>query len=114
MVLPSPVQGQPPVLSLTYDTQAALAEDPSLSAIREFTLSLDVPLVARADQPFARMRQAAEWLAQQMDGAVTDGKGQRLGPQLLDQIALDLEQLYDALELRELSAGSPQSRRLFS
>ena len=49
----------PPVLSLTFDSQAAMAEDPDLSAIREFTLSLDVPQVARADQPFARLRQAA-------------------------------------------------------
>ena len=114
MVLASPVQGLPPVLSLTFDTQAALAEDPDLAAIREFTLSLDVPQVARADQPFVRLRQAAEWLAQQMDGAVTDGDGQRLGPHVLDQIALDLEQLYDALDQRELSAGSPQARRLFS
>jgi hypothetical protein len=114
MVLPAEVQGLPPVLSLTFDTQAAMAEDPDLSAIREFTLSLDVPQVARTDQPFARLRQAADWLAQQMDGAVTDGGGQRLGQDVLDQIALDLEQLYDALDARELSAGSPQARRLFS
>ena len=61
-----------------------------------------------------RLRQAADWLAQQMDGAVTDGGGQRLGPEVLDQIALDLEQLYNALDERELSAGSAQARRLFS
>lgn len=114
MVLPSPVQGLPPVLSLTFDTQAAMAEDPELSAIRELSLSLDVPQVARADQPFVRLRQAADWLAQQMDGAVTDGDGQRLGHDVLDQIALDLEHLYDALDQRELSAGSAQARRLFS
>ena len=33
---------------------------------------------------------------------------------VLDQIANDLQQLYDALDARELSAGSPQARRLFS
>jgi hypothetical protein len=114
MVLPAEVQGLPPVLSLTFDTQAAMAEDPDLSPIREFVLSLDVPQVGRADQPFTRLRQAADWLAQQMDGAVTDGGGQRLGQDVLDQIARDLEQLYDALDERELSAGSPQARRLFS
>jgi hypothetical protein len=114
MVLPAEVQGLPPVLSLTFDTQAAMAEDPDLSAIREFTLSLDVPQVARTDQPFVRLRQAADWLAQQMDGAVTDGGGQRLDREVLDQIALDLEQLYNALDERELSAGSAQARRLFS
>ena len=32
----------------------------------------------------------------------------------LDQIGTDLEQLYDLLDARDLSAGSPQARRLFS
>jgi hypothetical protein len=114
MVLPSAVQGLPPVLSLTFDTQAALAEDPSLSAIREFSLSLDLPQIAREDQPFDRLREAARLLAADMDGVITDGEGQMLGEEVLDQIANDLRQLYDALDERELSAGSPQARRLFS
>jgi hypothetical protein len=49
-----------------------------------------------------------------MDGVVTDGGGQVLGEDLLDQIAQDVHQLYNALDARELSAGSPQARRLFS
>ncbi|MEN9550809.1 MAG: hypothetical protein RI896_750, partial [Pseudomonadota bacterium] len=40
MVLAAPVQGLPPILSLSFDSQAAMADDPALSAIREFTLSL--------------------------------------------------------------------------
>lgn len=114
MVLPSAVQGLPPVLSLTFDTQAAMADDPALSAIREFSLSLDLPQIAREDQAFGRLREAASRLAQEMDGLVTDGGGQILGGEVLDQIAKDLSQLYDALDLRELSAGSQQARRLFS
>ena len=114
MVLPSHVQGLPPVLSLTFDTQAAMADDPALSAIRECVLSLDVPQVPRHDQPFARLQQAAQLLAEQMDGVITDGSGQLLGQDVMQQIGLDLEQLYDALDRRELSAGSPQARRLFS
>ncbi len=114
MVLPSAVQGLPPVLSLTFDTQAALADDPALSAVRECVLSLDVPQVPRSDQPFARLQQAAQMLAEQMDGVITDGTDQALGPEVMAQIGRDLEQLYDALDSRELSAGSPQARRLFS
>jgi hypothetical protein len=114
MVLPAAVVGLPPVLSLTFDTQAAMADDPALSAIREFSLSLDVPQIAREDQPFERLREAARLLAEHMDGVVTDGNGQILGDEVLDQIANDLQQLYDALAERELSAGSPQARRLFS
>ncbi len=114
MVLPSAVPGLPPVLSLTFDTQAAMADDPALSAIREFSLSLDVPQIAREDQPFEQLRDAARLLSEHMDGVVTDGNGQVLGEDVLDQIASDLQQLYDALDARELSAGSPQARRLFS
>jgi FtsZ-interacting cell division protein ZipA len=91
-----------------------MAEDPGLSAIREFSLSLDVPQIAREEQPFERLREAARLLAENMDGVVTDGNNQILGDEVLDQIAIDLQQLYDALSARELSAGSPQARRLFS
>ncbi len=114
MVLAAAVQGLPPILSLSFDTQAAMADDPALSAIREFTLSLDVPQVPREEQAFARLREAARILGQEMDGVITDGAGHALTESDLNAIALDLEQLYDALDQRELSAGSPQARRLFS
>jgi hypothetical protein len=114
MVLPAVVQGMPAVLSLTFDTHAAMSEDPDLSAIRSFVLSLDVPQTDREELPYARLREAALALADQMDGVVTDGEGQVLSEATLDQIGLDLQQLYDALDARELSAGSPQARRLFS
>lgn len=114
MVLPSPVQGVPPILALTFDTHAALADDPALSAIRSVALSLDVPQTPREEEPFARLREASSLLAQAMDGVVTDGEGVILSDDALDQIGRDLQQLYDALDARELSAGSPQARRLFS
>ncbi|TXI72791.1 MAG: cell division protein FtsZ [Limnohabitans sp.] len=114
MVLPAGTQGLPPILSLTFDTQAALADDPTLSAVRECTLSLDVPQVPRTDAPFERLRQAAQLLAEQMDGVITDGSGQALGQDVMQQIGQDLEQLYDALDSRDLAAGSAQARRLFS
>jgi hypothetical protein len=114
MVLAAPVQGLPPILSLSFYTQAAMADDPALSAIREFTLSLDVPQVPREEHAFARLREAARILGQEMDGVITDGAGHALSDADLNAIAVDLEQLYDALDLRELSAGSPQARRLFS
>jgi hypothetical protein len=114
MVLPSATPGQPAILVLSFDTQAALSEDPSLSAIREVTLSLDVPQVHRAEQPFAQMRDAAVALATAMDGVITDDNGQLIQPEGLDVIGADLEGLYDTLESRDLAAGSPQARRLFS
>jgi hypothetical protein len=114
MVLAAPVQGLPPIMSLSFDSQAAMADDPALSAIREFTLSLDVPQVPREEHAFARLREAARILGHEMDGVITDGAGHALTEDDLNAIATDLEQLYDALDQRELSAGSPQARRLFS
>ncbi|HEX2544457.1 MAG TPA: cell division protein FtsZ [Ramlibacter sp.] len=114
MVLPAAVAGGPPILGLSFSTQAALAEDPAHTAIREVTLSLDVPHVARSEQPFVRMRDAAIALAASMDGLITDDDGRVIPPEALDRIGADLEQLYDTLDARDLSAGSPQARRLFS
>jgi hypothetical protein len=60
------------------------------------------------------MREAAMALAQGMDGTVTDDNGVALPPQAMDVIASELEQLYDTLDRRDLSAGSALARRLFS
>jgi hypothetical protein len=114
MVLPASTPGAPPVLGLTFDTQAALADDPAQSALRELTLSLDVPQVHRSEQPFVRMREAALALAAAMDGIMTDDNGEAIRAEGLDVIEADLEKLYDTLESRDLAAGSPLARRLFS
>ena len=114
MVLASPSPGLPPVLSLSFDTQAALAEDPEHTAVRALVISLDVPQVPSEEQPFARMRDAARTLAQQMDGVITDGAGTELTDEVQEQIAQDLLRLYHALAERELHAGSLLARRLFA
>ncbi len=114
MVLPSGEPGLPPILDLSFDPQAALSEDPTQMAIKDVTLNLDVPQVHRAEQPFARLRDAAFALAESMDGLITDDAGQRLTPAAIDTIGADLDRLYDTLEQHDLAAGSPQARRLFS
>ncbi|MDH4450913.1 MAG: cell division protein ZipA C-terminal FtsZ-binding domain-containing protein [Rhodoferax sp.] len=114
MVLPAAGEGLPPVLVLGFDSQAALAEDPAQSAIRELSLHLDVAQVDRAERSFERMRAIADALAQAMEGTVTDDKGQPLAAHTMDLIAADLQVLYDTLERRGIPAGSPVARRLFS
>ena len=114
MVVPAPVHGLPPILGLTFDSQAAMSEDPTQSAIYELTLSLDVPQVDRKEEPYARMIQTAYELARVMDGAISDDNGQPLSETAIGAIARDLLALYDTLDGRDLSAGSPQARRLFS
>lgn len=114
MVLPASSPGLPPVLVLSFDTQAALAEDLAQAALHEIALSLDVPQVSRDEQPFERLREAAHELATAMDGLITDDNGTPIYLEAMDSIAQDLSQLYDTLDAYDLSAGSPQARRLFS
>lgn len=114
MVLPASSEGLAPVLVLGFDSQAALAEDPAQSAIRDIALHLDVAQVDRNEQPFERMREVATALAQSMDGVVTDDNGQLLTAQTMDQIGTELQILYDTLEQRDLAAGSLLARRLFA
>jgi hypothetical protein len=114
MVLPATLAGMPPLLGLAFDTQAALAEDLAQSAVREVSLSLDVAQVDRSERAFARMREAATALAHTMDGVLTDDDHQPLQPEAMDVIGAELETLYDTLDARDLSAGSPLARRLFS
>jgi hypothetical protein len=114
MVLPGSLPGQAPILSLSFDPQAAMADDPEQSALRDIALSLEVTHVPRSEQPFVRLRQAAAALAEAMDGVITDDAGQLLSTDTMDAIGSDLEGLYDALDSHDLAAGSPQARRLFS
>lgn len=114
MVLPVHERGAAPLLGLSFDTQAAMAEDPEQTALREVTLSLDVPQVPRDEQPFARLREFAAALATSMDGVVIDNNGNPIAPEAMDVIGSELEQLYDTLDARDLSAGSVLARRLFS
>lgn len=114
MVVPASLPGLPPVLGLTFDAQAALADDPTQSALREVMLSLDVVQVDREERAFERMREVALSLANDMDGLVTDDNGMALPAEALDVIAAELDRLYDTLAQRELAAGSVLARRLFS
>jgi len=114
MVLPATGRGGAPLLGLAFDTQAAMAEDPEKTALREVTLSLDVPQVPRDEQPFVRMRESAAALAASMGGVVMDDNGNVITPAAMDVIGSELEQLYDTLDERDLSAGSVLARRLFS
>ncbi len=114
MVLPASTPGMPPILGLEFDAQAALADDPTQAAVREVTLSLDVPQVERAERPFVRMREAGGALALAMDGVVTDDNGQPLATDAMDVIGSELEKLYDTLEEHDIAAGSVLARRLFS
>ncbi|MEP6874044.1 MAG: cell division protein FtsZ [Burkholderiales bacterium] len=114
LVLPSQEEGAPPVLTLTFDSQAALADDPNLSAVRDVTLSFDVPQTEPTVQPFAAWQSSAQALALGMDASIVDDNGRPLSADGFGAIGNELGQLYAALEGRDLAAGSAAARRLFS
>lgn len=114
LVLPGTDDGAPAVLSLQFDPQAALADEPSQAALRELTLAFDVPQTASGDQPFAAWCAAGEALALALDASMHDDGGQPLHPAAFGAIGVELERLYAALAERDLAAGSPAARRLFS
>ncbi|MEI8324353.1 MAG: cell division protein ZipA C-terminal FtsZ-binding domain-containing protein [Betaproteobacteria bacterium] len=114
MVLPASEPGLPPVLDLSFDTHAAMSEDPAQSAIHSLTLSLDVPQVRPEEQAFERMCDVAIALASSMDGLITDDNGHVIPISGLALIGADLEHLYASLAEHDLAAGSVLARRLFS
>ncbi|WP_367065088.1 cell division protein FtsZ [Oryzisolibacter sp. LB2S] len=114
LVLPAGGAGLPPLLTLSFDAQAAMSDDPEQSAVRDILLTLDIPQVHRSEQPFARLREVAAALGEAMDGVLCDQNGTPLPAMTMEPIAADLEKLYDMLDSRELSAGSVLARRLFS
>ncbi len=114
LVLPAAEEGAPPVLTLTFDSQAALAEDPNQAAVRDVTLSFDVPQTAASAEPFIAWQASAQALSLGMDAAIVDDNGQPLSPHGFAAIGAELGRLYEALESRDLAAGSMVARRLFS
>jgi FtsZ-interacting cell division protein ZipA len=85
-----------------------------LAAVREVTLSLDVPQTAESAEPFAAWQQAARALADDMDATLVDDQGQAVTLHAFSAIGQELQQMYRALEARDLSAGTASARRLFS
>ncbi|MBI5257503.1 MAG: cell division protein FtsZ [Burkholderiales bacterium] len=114
LVMPSPDEGAPPSLVLAFDAQAALAEDPHIAAVRQVTLSLDVPQTPEAAEPFPAWHEAARNLAADMDATMVDDQGHPITLHAFASIGTDLQTLYRALEARDLAAGSTAARRLFS
>ncbi|SEL08761.1 hypothetical protein SAMN05216359_105120 [Roseateles sp. YR242] len=114
LVLPAPDEGAPPVLALQFDAQAALADDPQTSSLREITLALDVLQTPESLEPFAVWQESARQLAKDFEADICDDRGQVLNLHAFQAIGQELATLYKALASRDLAAGSPVARRLFS
>lgn len=114
LVLPGLEEGSPPLLVLSFDAQAALADDPQQAAVREVALALDVPQTPESAEPFPVWHRTATALADDMDATPVDDQGQPVTLHAFAAIGREVEQLYRQLESLDLAAGSPAARRLFS
>jgi hypothetical protein len=114
LVYPSAEEGAPPILALTFDAQAALADEPDRTAVRDVTLAFDVPQTDPGLEPFKAWQAAAQALAVGMDAAVVDDHERPISREGFATIAAELGKLYEALVERDLGAGSAAARRLFS
>ena len=114
LVLPAAEEGLPPLLSLSFEPQAALAEDPQASSLRELTLALDVPQTPESLEPFAAWQESARALSRDIEADICDDRGQVLNLHAFASISEGLSGLYKALASRDLAAGSQAARRLFS
>jgi hypothetical protein len=114
LVIPSSDEGAPPILTLHFDAQAAFADDPEQSTLRELQLAFDVPQTAAELAPFQGWCASGEALATALDAVMVDDQGQAFSAAAFTAIEGELQRLYEALAQRDLAAGSPAARRLFS
>ena len=114
LVLPSAEEAAPPLLVLSFDAQAALADDPQSAPVRECLLSLDVPQTEERAEPFPAWHSAARALADDMDALLVDDQGQPVTLHAFATIGEELSKLYKQLEALDLAAGTPAARRIFS
>ena len=114
LVMPSSEAGAPPVLTLQFDAQVAIAEDPNQAVLNALTLHFDVPQTEARVQAFEQWYQCARRLAEVMDASLVDDYGKGLDEEGLASIDQGLERLYAALEEHGVAAGSMAARRLFS
>ncbi len=113
LVLPAAEEGAPPVLVLSFDPQAALAEDPQQAAVRDCALTLDVPQTPESAEPFPAWHRVATELADDIDATTVDDQGNPVTLHAFAAIGREVDSLYRQLEKLDLAAGSPAARRLF-
>ncbi|GJG95558.1 cell division protein ZipA C-terminal FtsZ-binding domain-containing protein [Cupriavidus pauculus] len=105
---------QKPLFTLQFGDTNFLRDDLTLNAGRQITLLLDVPQAAQAIKPFKMVCEYGYSLAQRMGAQLVDDNMRPLSEASFVAIFNQLEKLYEKLEARGMSAGSPVAQRLFS
>ncbi len=82
--------------------------------MRELVLSFDVPQTSVDASPYKAWCAAGEALSMALDATMADDQGRPFSPAAFAAIEGELAKLYEALAARDLAAGAPTTRRLFS
>jgi len=85
-----------------------------LHAIRDVTISLDVPRIAEVRRTYESMVRVARQLAVNLGGSLVDDNGNGLDERALAAIGAELEIVSQSLEARGVPPGGPLALRLFA
>jgi hypothetical protein len=113
LVLPGAEDGAPPVLSLAFDAQAALSDDPQLASVRRLAISFDVAQTPESAEPFAAWQHIVRELGAAMGADIVDDNSRPITLHHYAAIHDEVRKLYAALTERDMAAGSAVARRLF-
>lgn len=88
--------------------------EPSKNLKNELKLSLDVPLIAAANDPLAAYFAVANDLCCRIDAVTTDEQGNPVGPAEAAYIAAELGRMHNAMAAQGVPAGSRRALNIFS
>jgi hypothetical protein len=91
-----------------------LRDDLQTTRINQVYFSFDVPLIAEELNPFIKMLEIGQTLAQELDGRLLDDNGQALSVLLTQHIQNQIAPIYQLMRERNIEPGSPTALRLFN
>jgi hypothetical protein len=102
------------IYKLIADQANFLRDDLSQSNIQHVTLLLSLPHVTYEIAPFQLMLDDAELLAEALNGHLVDDAGRPLVEEAITTIKGQLEEIYQAMTIQGIPAGSAAASRLYS
>jgi FtsZ-interacting cell division protein ZipA len=99
---------------LNQDVTGFSAETVRAMSTRGITFLLDVPCVVHGERVFGQMLDLARRFADVLHGSLVDDNRHPLGETALEPVARQIAHYQAMLAERQLPAGSPLARRLFS
>jgi hypothetical protein len=102
------------IYKLIADQANFLRDDLSQSNVQYVTLLLNLPHVSHEMAPFQLMLDDAKLLAIALNGHLVDDAGRPLVEEAITAIKGQLEEIYQAMTVQGIPAGSAAASRLYS